>query len=84
MKFLTFSRQAWLCVIVFVACMVLSFTLHQGIFHNVAWVFYGALFFVHPVWPKSVDWQDHRKLRLGIRIGAALCIVVGLITRFGA
>ena len=83
MKFLTFSRQLWLCTIVFVGCMVLSFTLHEGIFHNAAWIFYGTLFLVHPVWPRSVDWQDHRKLRLGIRIGAALCIVVGLITRFG-
>ena len=83
MKFLTFSRQIWLCLIVFVVCMVLSFTLHIGLFHNVAWIFYGVLFLVHPVWPKSVDWQDPRKLRLGIRIGAALCIVVGLITRFG-
>ena len=84
MKFLTFSRQLWLCLFVFLVCMVLSFTLRQGIFHNVAWIFYGFMFLVHPVWPKAVDWQDPRKLRLGIRIGAGLCSVVGLITRFGA
>ena len=84
MKLLTFARQAWLCLIVFVVCMVLSFTLQIGLFHNAAWIFYGVIFFVHPVWPKVVDWQDPRKLRLGIRIGAGLCIAVGLLTRFGA
>ncbi len=83
MSRLTFSRQVLLCVIVAAVNFAAAQITHQGVFHNISWIVYGTLFLVHPVWPQCVDWQDHKKLRTGIRIGAALCLLIGLITRFG-
>ena len=41
------------------------------------------LFLVHPVWPRSWDYADLDKLRLGCRIGGGLMILAALVTRFG-
>ncbi len=83
MLHLTFKRQALLCLLVAIVAIILAHVTQMGIFHNISWVFYGTIFFIHPTWPKSVDWQDPKKLKRGIRIGAALCILIGLITKFG-
>lgn len=80
---LTFKQQVLLCVAVAIVDIVLAQVTRLGIFHNISWVFYGTIFLIHPVWPQSADWRDHRILKRGIRIGAVLCIVIGLITKFG-
>ncbi len=80
---LTFKRQVLLCLLVAVVDIILAYVTQLRLFHNISWIFYGTVFLIHPAWPKSVDWQDHTKLKRGIRIGAALCIAIGLITEFG-
>lgn len=62
---------------------VLAFLLHAGILVNLAWVLYGCLALLRPVCP--VRWKDtdrEKNALLGIRIGGALCIGIGLLTRF--
>ena len=56
---------------------------HNGLFLNGAWILYGVAFLIHPVWPESWAYADPVKMRRGARIGGCLCILVGLLTRFG-
>lgn len=83
MSRLTFKTQMYLSLGFFVICMILAYFTKLGIFHNIGWIVYGLFFIIHPVWPKSWDCHEHRKLKLGCRIAGALAILVGLITRFG-
>ncbi len=79
MKNLTFKRQVILGIVLIVLGNLLAFTLHNGIFSNIAWIIYGLLFLLHPVYPARFD---NKKGKLGARIAGILCIVIGLITRF--
>ncbi len=79
---LSFSAQMLLGMAIMGICTALSFVLHKGIFHNLAWVSWGLLFFFHPIWPKEWDYADHQKLRKGARIAGILAIAWGLLTRF--
>ena len=71
MKNWTFGQQFAVLLVVLVVCNVLSFATRIGWFHNLGWLLYGLLFVVHPVWPRSWDYADHDKLRLGCRPLAA-------------
>ena len=64
-------------------CFILATWTKIRYFHNLAWILYGIIWIIHPTWPKSWDWKDHDKLRLGCRIAGVIAIIVGLITRFG-
>ncbi len=79
MKNLTFKRQVILGIVLIVLGNLLAFTLHNGIFSNIAWIIYGLLFLLHPVYSERFD---NKKGKLGARIAGILCIVIGLITRF--
>ena len=68
---------------VFVAFLALGLIFKNGIFHNVAWSFYGLCMIAYPCWPKAWDHGYHKKLTLGSRIAGVLAVVIGLITRFG-
>ena len=68
---------------VFVLLLVMGTIFKYGVFHNVAWSFYGLCMIVYPCWPKAWDHWDHKKLTLGCRIAGALAVVIGLMTRFG-
>jgi len=83
MKKLTFKTQFRICMGILILSFVLAHITKQGVFTNIAWIIYGLLFIINPVWPEMWDHADHKKMRLGCRIGGVLVIVVGLITRFG-
>lgn len=83
MKKLSFSTQIALCIGVQVFCFILATITKLGIFSNIAFIIWGLFFIINPVWPKMVDYADHDKLKLGLRIGGVLIIILGLITRFG-
>lgn len=79
MKFLTFKRQIIFGIILVVIGNILAFALHNGIFSNIAWIIYGLLFILNPVYPERCD---GKKGKLGARIAGAICIVIGVITKF--
>ena len=83
MKNLSFYWQIRISLGLLLLCFVLATVTKIAWLHNLGWIIYGLFFIINPVWPKSWDWQDHRKLRLGCRIAGVLCITVALITRFG-
>ena len=68
---------------VIVCFFALAPILKMGMFHNIAWIIVGLLFFLNPVWPRSVDWKNHAELKKGVRIGSVLVIVVfGFLIRY--
>ena len=64
---------------------VLSFILHRGFFFNIAWIIYGLMFVQNPVYPEFLACRhESEKLEQYVRIAGVICIVIGLISRFGA
>lgn len=83
MKKLTFDRLLCVGIVLIALANILAFWFHAGILVNAAWILYGALALLHPVCPQRWKGSDREKhALLGIRIGGALCIAIGLLTRF--
>ena len=78
---LTFQNQIFLGVVLIAAANALAFIFRFGIFANIAWILYGLLFLINPVYPKRYH-GEREKAKLGARIAGALCILVGFLTRF--
>lgn len=83
MKTLTFRRQLLFGLILIVLGNFLAFTFRQGIFSNIAWIAYGILFLVNPVYPEQFGYfHGEKKAKRTIRCVGVFCIVVGLFTSF--
>lgn len=80
-KKLTFQNQIFLGVVLIAAANALAFIFRFGIFTNIAWILYGLLFLINPVYPKWYH-GEREKAKLGARIAGVLCILVGFLTRF--
>ena len=80
---LTFKRQVLVGIGLIILSGILSQVFHHGIFHNIAWILYGLLFIFHPVWPEGWDYGDPARVKKSCRIGGAICILIGLMIRFG-
>lgn len=74
-----FKKQILLGVILVILANILAFAFHRGLFTNIAWVIYGLLWIVHPVYPEQMD---AKKGRLASWLAGAVCILIGLMTRF--
>ena len=74
-----FKKQILLGVILVILANILAFAFHRGLFSNIAWIVYGLLWIVHPVCPEQTD---AKKGRLAARLAGAVCILIGLVTRF--
>lgn len=82
---LTFKQQIGVCFAVFILDIVLAHLFQTGLFHNLSWLVYGAMFLVNPVLPEQL-WSAkmHPKEAVtGIRIASAICIYIGLTGQFG-
>ena len=85
MSWLSFKRQSWLSAAVVLLGFVLSTLFKQGVFSNIGWVLSGLLFVIHHICPETWKWRygdDERRMRRDFRIGGAVIILLGLITRF--
>lgn len=80
MKKITFKSQIIIGIILVVIGNILAFVFHKGVFSNIAWIVYGILFILNPVYPKSCI--NVKKGKIGARIGGIICILIGLITKF--
>lgn len=80
---LTFRQQCGICILVFLMNILLAHLFQTGLFHNLTWLICGGLFLVHPVCPENWFTVYPKSLEEGFRIGGAILIVLGLITRFG-
>lgn len=83
MKMLTYKRQLLFGLILIVLGNFFAFIFRQGVFSNIAWIAYGSMFLVNPVYPERLGYfHGEKKVKCAIRIVGLICIIVGLITRF--
>lgn len=62
----------------------LTAVLHNSVFLNLAWILYGLLFVIHPVYPEQVKFRYSEEGAQKIaRMAGLTCIAIGLITEFG-
>ena len=81
MKKLTFKRQLYFGIVLIIAGNILAFTFRKGIFSNIAWILYGLLFIINPVYPERYR-DNGKKAKVAARIAGIVCIIVGVTTRF--
>lgn len=83
MKQITFKAQVITLAIIHGFLLLLAELTKVSLFNNAAWIIWGLVFIINPVWPKVWEYLDHDEMKLGCRIGGVLLIAVGLLTRFG-
>ena len=84
MKQWTFGKQIGLGMILLFASGILAAVLHNSIFLNLAWILYGLLFVIHPVYSEQAKFRYGEEVAQKIaRMAGLICIAIGLITQFG-
>ena len=78
---ITFKQQIFIGIILIIVGNVLALFLHKGLFANIAWVLYGLILIVNPVYPERYS-NDVKKAKLGSRIAGIICILVGILTKY--
>lgn len=81
MKKITFKQQVFIGIILIVIGNLFALILHKGVFANIAWVLYGFIIILNPVYPERYS-NDVKKAKWGSRIAGLICILVGLLTRY--
>ena len=81
MRKITFKQQIFIGIILIIVGNVLALFLQKGLFANIAWVLYGLILIVNPVYPERYS-NDVKKAKLGSRIAGIICILVGILTKY--
>lgn len=81
MSRISFKAQMIIGLVFLFLMHVCSTVFKIGIFVNIAWVIYGLLFVINPACPEKS--KDVKNIRLWIRLAGVLCIILGIMTRFG-
>ena len=81
MKGITFKQQISAGIILIVVGNVLALIFHKGLFVNIAWLLYGLVLILHPVYPEKYR-DDEKRAKLASRISGVICILVGILTRY--
>ena len=83
MKQWTFGKQIGIGILLLFASGALTAVLHNSVFLNLAWILYGLLFVIHPVYPEQAKlrYSEEGAKKLA-RITGLACILIGLNTRF--
>ena len=84
MKQWTFGKQIGMGMVLLFASGILAAVLHNSVFLNLAWILYGLLFVIHPVYPEQAKLRYSEEGAQKIaRMAGLICIAIGLITEFG-
>lgn len=81
MKKITFKKQILFGIILIVIGNMLALILHKGIFANIAWILYGFIFILNPVYPERYS-NNVERAKWGSRIVGIICILIGILTRY--
>lgn len=81
MKKPTFKKQMLIGIMLIAVGNILAFIFHKGICANIAWVLYGLILIVNPVYPERYR-NDAKRAKWGVRIAGFICILVGVLTRY--
>ncbi len=77
----TFKQQIFIGIVFIIVGNVLALILHKGLFANIAWILYGLILILHPVYPEKYG-NDVKKAKLGSRIAGVICILAGILTKY--
>lgn len=64
MNKITFKRQVFIGIILIVVGNVLALILHKGVLANIAWILYGLVLILHPIYPERYS-NDVKSAKLG-------------------
>ena len=78
---ITFKKQVRLGIMLIVVGNILALFLHKGLFANLAWVLYGLILILNPVYPQKYS-NNIKKAKWGSRIAGIICILIGILTRY--
>ena len=81
MKKITFKQQVFIGILLIIVGNIFALIFHKGWFVNVAWILYGLICILHPVYPEKYS-NDTKKAKLGARIAGIICILAGVLTRY--
>lgn len=81
MNRISFKKQMIIGLVFLFLMHICSTVFKNGIFVNIAWIAYGLLFVINPVCPEKS--KEVKNIRLWIRLAGVLCIILGIMTRFG-
>ena len=80
----TFQKQITIGILLLFVSGILAAILHHGVFLNLAWILYGLLFVIHPIYPEQARFRYSEEAAQKIaRIAGFVCIAIGLISKFG-
>lgn len=80
----TFQKQIGIGMVLLIASGLLAAIFHTEIFLNLAWILYGLLFVIHPIYPEQARFRYSEEAAQKIaRIAGFVCIAIGLISKFG-
>lgn len=81
MKKPTFKKQMLIGIMLIAVGNILAFIFHKGICANIAWVLYGLMLIVNPVYPERYR-NDAKRAKWGVRIAGVICVLVGVLTKY--
>lgn len=81
MKKITFKKQIFIGIMLIIVGNILAIVSHEGLCANIAWILYGLLLIVNPVYPERYS-NDVNRAKWGIRIAGIICVLVGTLTRY--
>ena len=73
MKKFTFRRQIFIGIMLIVIGNILAFIFHKGICANIAWILYGLMLIVNPVYPERYR-NDAKRAKWGVRIAGVITL----------
>lgn len=81
MKKITWKQQLCFGVVIIIIANLLAIILHKGIFCNIAWIIYGFVCILHPVYPEKYN-DNVKRAKLGVRIVGIIFVLIGLLIRY--
>lgn len=63
MRKITFKKQVFIGVVLIAIGNILALVLHKGVFSNIAWILYGLILILNPVYPERYS-TDVKKAKL--------------------
>lgn len=81
MKSFSFDKQVVVGLCIGLVLFLLGTMTYQSICYNLAWVVFGAMFVINPVYPDR--FKDRPKAKTEARLAGVICIVIGLVAQFG-
>lgn len=81
MKKITFKKQIFIGIMLIIVGNIFAIVFQEGLCANIAWILYGILLIVNPIYPERYS-NNANRAKWGIRIAGIICVLVGVLTRY--